>query len=64
MEIGVYRKLVETEEDRLGIDYREDTGIHKDRESSVASILVRLGHVDKVAFKSSSWIKNCHKKKH
>ena len=26
MEIGVYRKLVETEEDRLGIDYREDSG--------------------------------------
>ena len=31
MEIGVYRKLVETEEDRLGIEYREDTGIHFDR---------------------------------
>lgn len=25
MEIGVYRKLVETEEDRLGIDYKDET---------------------------------------
>ena len=31
MEIGVYRKLVETEEDRLGIDYREDSGTPIDR---------------------------------